>query len=62
MNSIHITSLTFFCLFCFSTIAGFEFALIVAEAILLGTTAFYCYATKEVPGTLNEAQNNLKCK
>lgn len=42
--------------------AGFEVTLMIIEAILLMITSALCYATKEVPGTLNDASNNLKCK
>lgn len=43
---------------CFLT--GFEVCLFVLEGTILLITVGFCHATKDVPGALNEATNNLR--
>jgi hypothetical protein len=45
-----------------SSLIGFEIALFVLEAVIILIAAYFSYATVNVPGSLNEATNNLYCK
>lgn len=41
-------------------LTGFEVCLFVLEGTILLITVGFCHATKDVPGALNEATNNLR--
>lgn len=47
---------------CIICMIGFELALFALEAVIILITAYFSYATKNVPGSLNEASNNLQGK
>jgi hypothetical protein len=40
--------------------AGLEIGLFLLEGMSLIVTTVLCYLTKDVPGALNEARNNLR--